>query len=99
MSQTRVAHVSFSDRICETSLMEGCAMGEPSPFERMEQMLAEGSPISDLLRRSSRSCLSWDEFLTCRLPAEMSPLETWQLLKLLNHTAGIDLPIPDLEGN
>lgn len=74
-------------------------MGEPSSFERMEQMLAEGSPISDLLRRSSRACLPWDEFLACRLPAEMSPLETWQLLKTVNHTAGIDLPIPDLAGN
>lgn len=74
-------------------------MGERTVFERIDRIMMPGGPLSDLLRRTSRAYLPWDEFLTMRLPAEMSPLETWEMLKTVNHTAGINLPVPDLADN
>jgi Fic family protein len=52
-----------------------------------------------LMHRAHRACLSWDEFLELDLPGEMTPLETWDLLQRVGRSMGIDLPIPDLEGN
>lgn len=74
-------------------------MNESEFFERLAAALAEGGPVRHLLRRSSRSYLTWEQFLASRLPAEMSPVQAWQLLKAVDHAAGIDLPIPDLDGN
>ena len=73
-------------------------MSESEFFERIATALVEGGPVRDLLRRSSRSYLTWDQFLASRLPDPLSPVQTWEVLKAIDHAAGIDLPIPDLEG-
>ncbi|MCE5191248.1 MAG: hypothetical protein LLG08_05760 [Actinomycetia bacterium] len=74
-------------------------MAESTTYRRIERIMVQGGPLSDLLRRTSRAYLPWDEFLTMRLPTEMSPVETWEMLKTVNRTAGIKLPVPDLAGN
>ncbi|MHB8705594.1 MAG: Fic family protein [Coriobacteriia bacterium] len=73
-------------------------MPDHVPYSGMRRLLASGS-VPQILKRTSASYLSWDSFLALRLPSEMSPLETWDLLKLVNRATGIELPIPDLEGN
>lgn len=73
-------------------------MSESELFGQLAALLAEGGPVRDLLRRSSRAYLTWDQFLAMRLPGQMSPVQTWELLKVVDHATGIDLPIPDLEG-
>jgi Fic family protein len=68
-------------------------------FKQMQKLLREGGSVPDLLRRATRSHITWDDFLTSRLPSQMSPLEAWELMHLLSHAVGIDLPVPDLDEN
>jgi Fic family protein len=63
------------------------------------RLLSPGGSLYELLRRSQRSYLSWDQFLAQRLPSETSPIETWDLLSMARRCFGIDLTIPDLEDN
>ena len=74
-------------------------MAESTTYRSIERIMVQGGPLSDLLRRTSRAYLPWDEFLTMRLPTEMSSVETWEMLKTVNRTAGIKLPVPDLAGD
>lgn len=73
-------------------------MPEHVPYSGMRRLLTSNT-VPKLLKRTADSYLSWDSFLAMRMPSEMSPTEMWDLLKLLNHANGLDLPIPDLEGN
>lgn len=57
--------------------------------ERFRVMLGE------LVRRS----LSWQEFLELPMPGELSPAMTWEILNKVSESVGINLVIPDLEGN
>jgi len=74
-------------------------MNDHDTYRMMEGILEEGGATRDLLRRSNRSFLSWEQYVASRLPPGLTPLECWDLLQTVNHAAGIDLPIPDLAGN
>jgi Fic family protein len=59
--------------------------------------LLEDENLSELLHRSTRECLAWDEFLRMRLPQGVSAMDTWDLLQGLRRTSAIYFPIPDVE--
>ncbi|MEC4272527.1 hypothetical protein VJ923_05050 [Adlercreutzia sp. R25] len=48
--------------------------------------------FGELVRRSSREYLPWDEFLDMRMPARLSATRTWAELSLLRYESGIRLP-------
>lgn len=50
-----------------------------------------------ILQANMSRCLSWEEFLSFRMPLSMSPLAMWDLLLRMSRYCGIELPIPDLE--
>lgn len=74
-------------------------MGDSLMFRQMRKLLEEDSAVSALLRRATRSHLTWDDFLALRLPPQMSPVQAWELLHMLGHAVGIDLPMRDLDDN
>lgn len=49
-----------------------------------------------LIRRFTERCISWEEFLSQRMPPGVSPLDMWNILHRLSFDMGIELPIPDL---
>lgn len=67
-------------------------------YASLRQVLAEGGG-SDLIKRMSERYLSYAEFKALGPPAGTDPDATWQVLKLLGRASGIEVPIPDLEGN
>ncbi|MHB8804413.1 MAG: Fic family protein [Coriobacteriia bacterium] len=62
------------------------------------ELLADEN-FGSLLNRMTRRCLSWDEFLECPQPHDMSPIETWRVLNDLNHSLSIPVDISDLDDN
>lgn len=74
-------------------------MTDSALYATLDEMLAEGGRVIPLLKRMATEYIRWDEFLEMPLPSEMSPRATWDLLKRLNRVTGIELPIPDLDGN
>jgi len=73
-------------------------MTDTALYAELSELLREGG-ASELIKRMHSHYVSWDEFLAMRLPSRMSPEATWDLLKLVNRAAGIEIPIPDLAGN
>ncbi|MEN6429983.1 MAG: hypothetical protein ABFC80_03935 [Coriobacteriales bacterium] len=68
-------------------------------YAELSRMLEKDGPVFGVLRCMASTYITWDEFLAMRLPEELSPVDTWDLLKLLNRATGIDIPVPDLDGN
>lgn len=72
---------------------------EPSPlYPELDRLISEPEGVTRLLQRMNSDYLPWDVFLAMRLPAELSPLESWALLKRLAAAIAITFPIHDLEG-
>jgi hypothetical protein len=46
-----------------------------------------------------RRCMSWQEFLELPMPDGLSPAMTWEVLHAVSEAVGLNLVIPDLEGN
>lgn len=67
-------------------------------YNGLRQLLT-GSGGASLIKRMSARHMPWDEFISQPLPPEMSPLATWDLLKLLARASGVEFPIPDIDGN
>jgi hypothetical protein len=53
----------------------------------------------ELLRRTEREAITWEEFLTLPMPHDTSPVQTWAALRALRRCSGVDLAHTDLEGN
>jgi Fic family protein len=68
-------------------------------YSGIRRALEPDGSMYAVLQRASRSYLPWAEFLKLDLPPEMTPEETWDLLQRIDHSVGIDIPVPDLEGN
>ncbi len=58
--------------------------------------LLDDHAFQALLKRFSQKCMSWDEFLSLRLPPNISPLGMWEVMNRMSRYMGIELPIPDL---
>ncbi|MHB1020508.1 MAG: Fic family protein [Coriobacteriia bacterium] len=68
-------------------------------YVELSAMFAENQPVLELLKRVMAAHLTWDEFIQMRLPDEMSPAATWDLVRALKRTVGIEIPVPDIDGN
>ena len=60
--------------------------------------LLEDEAFRALLRRAQDDWLSWDDFLTMRLPAATSPLEAWHLLQTLRRSVALEFPNTEAHG-
>lgn len=56
-----------------------------------DQLVADDA-FRALVKRAREDWLPWDDFLTMRLPAAMSPIETWHVLQSLRHSSSIAFP-------
>lgn len=74
-------------------------MTESKLYRELSAMFAENQPVLTLLKRVMAAHLTWDEFLQLRLPDGMSPIATWNLVRALKRSVGIEIPVPDLDGN
>ncbi|MBN2848834.1 MAG: hypothetical protein JXP72_10385 [Coriobacteriia bacterium] len=74
-------------------------MTESRLYVELSTMFAENQPVVTLLKRVMAAHLTWDEFLLMRLPDELSPVATWNLVRALKRTVGIEVPVPDIDGN
>ncbi len=74
-------------------------MDTSATYAEIKQLIETEDRFRLLLRRATRTYLTWDEFLTQRLPSGLSPLETWNLLGTVTRCMGIEFPVPDLAGN
>lgn len=74
-------------------------MTESMLYRELSAMFAENQPVLTLLKRVMAAHLTWDEFLQLRLPDGMSPTATWNLVRALKRAVGIEIPVPDIEGN
>jgi len=52
-----------------------------------------------LLIRFAREAMTWEQFLDEPLPRNLSATRTWELLNELSRDVGVEVPIPDLDGN
>ena len=68
-------------------------------YSGIRRALAPGESMYLVLQRASRAHLPWSEFLTLDLPPEMSVSESWDLLERVQRSVGIEIPVPDFEGN
>ena len=74
-------------------------MTESRLYAELNQMFAGNEPVLLLLKRVMAAHLTWDEFLQMRLPDEMSPVATWNIVSALKRAVGIEIPVPDIAGN
>jgi len=58
--------------------------------------LLDDAAFRAILKLFTQRCLSWDTFLSQPMPAGMSPVSTWELMRKFSRIVGIELPIPDL---
>lgn len=54
--------------------------------------LLDDEAFRELLKRASDDWLAWDDFLTMRLPASLSPVETWDVLQSLRRATAVVFP-------
>ena len=57
------------------------------------EQAANDAHFRALLRDAHRSAMTWDDFLSYPLPADMSPLEAWELLLSIASCTGVELEL------
>jgi len=68
-------------------------------YAQLKQALTGDPDLVSLLKRITAAHLSWEEFQAMPAPQSMSREAAWELMRLLNRSIGIEIPIPDLDGN
>lgn len=67
-------------------------------YAEIRNLFADAGAAS-LLKRMTARYVSWEDFQTLELPKGMSAEASWELMKLLARASGLEVPIPDLDGN
>jgi Fic family protein len=70
---------------------------DPQPIGMHALLSEEG--LGELIKDLTARYHSWAEFSARPLPSQLKHDALWELLKLLFRAGGIEVPIPDLEGN
>lgn len=73
-------------------------MTDSALYRELHGLLA-GDGAGELLKVMNARYVSWQEFQSLTIPRRMSAEAAWNLLKLVARTSGIEVPIPDLDGN
>ena len=68
-------------------------------YAQLRRMLTEDPYMEQLLKRVTAAHLSWAEFQSIPISGSMSRDAVWELIRLLNRSVGIEIPVPDLDGN
>jgi len=68
-------------------------------YAQLKQALTDDPGLVSLLKRTTAAHLNWEEFQAMPAPQSMSREAAWELMRLLNRSIGIEIPIPDLDGN
>lgn len=68
-------------------------------YAQLRQALTGDPDIARLLKRVTAAHLSWEEFQAMPLSGELGHDAVWELMRLLNRAMGIEIPVPDLDGN
>lgn len=74
-------------------------MTETRLYVELSHMFTDNEPVLALLKRIMAAHLTWDEFVQMQLPDEMSPVATWNIINALKRTVGLEIPVPDIDGN
>lgn len=69
-----------------------------SRYDQMQAALAD-ELLQAVIKRTTSRYVSWPEFAAQPLPDDADPRGMWELFGLLHRAGGIEVPIPDLEGN
>lgn len=68
-------------------------------YAQLKRVLTDDPHMAQLLKRMTAAHLSWEEFQAMPAPEGMSREAVWELMRLLNRSIGIEIPVPDLDGN
>ena len=68
-------------------------------YAQLKQALTDDPGLVSLLKRTTAAHLNWEEFQAMPAPQSMSREAAWELMRLLNRSIGIEIPVPDLDGN
>ena len=73
-------------------------VARPPHYEELHALLTDGG-AGLLLKLTTARYVPWEEFRALPTPRRMGAGTAWSLLKLVLRSSGIEIPIPDLEGN
>jgi Fic family protein len=74
-------------------------MADTPFYAQLRHALTEDPDMARLLKRVTAAHLSWEEFQAMPLSGELGHDAVWELMRLLSRAMGIEIPVPDLDGN